>query len=90
MEQHTYIQQTAQATRKVQALLQQLIANRGQPETAKALQPYAGECLTELFKLSEEAGRHQWPTKALDEAKSTLLKHFPELLEHAGERWTNA
>lgn len=89
MDQTTFIHESTQATRKVQALLQQLIAHRGQPESMRALTPHATQCLQQLFELSEAAGRHDWPTESLDEAKSTLIKHFPSLLTRDDPAWND-
>lgn len=76
------------ATNKVQALLQQLMAHRGEPESISALKNFANEIMTELFELTVKAQKAGIETDTLEEAKETLRRHFPEMLDKdKSEKW---
>lgn len=76
------------ANNRVQALLQQLMAHRGEPESIAALQNFASETMTELFDLTIQAQKAGIETDTLEEAKATLRRHFPQLLDQATqEKW---
>lgn len=86
MNRTEYGRQCTQVNRKVQGVLQQLIAHRGDPKMAQRLQPHASECLNEVFELRRLAGQHDYPLGLLDESARMLTRHFPKLLV-TDEEW---
>lgn len=81
-----FAQRCTGANRKVQALLQQLIAHRGNPSIVTRLTPHAEECLNEVFALRSLADQHNHPAGMLNESARMLKQHFPALLEDQ-ENW---
>jgi len=77
------------ANNKVQALLQQLIAHRGEPQAHNSLRAHANQTMTELFQLTIEAQKTGENLDLIEDAKTTLLRHFPELITHEKETWAD-
>ncbi len=89
MTQETLQVRALRTNSKVQALLQQLIAHRGEPSAQASLSGHAHQTMTELFALTVEAQKSGEYASLVEEAKETLLRHFPQLLENKEEAWEN-
>ena len=85
----TFEQLVDRTSNKVQALLQQLMAHRGEPQAVAGLEDHASQTLSELFELTLEAQRERHDASGIEEAKQTLCRHFPRLLETNSEHWVS-
>lgn len=89
MSYEQFEQRVDRTNNKVQALLQQLMAHRGEPGAVASLEIHANQTLSELFEMTVEAQREGYDVSALEEAKQTLRRHFPNLLTRDSEKWVS-
>lgn len=77
--------QTESIQLEVNALLQQLIASRGDPSVKQTLTERAQDIWQRIFQLYEQEGDAQ--VENLDNAREALRKYFPDALEEKKESW---